>query len=190
MPSRLRRYDEPGHVHFVTVSCYRRLAFFRHDGARNAFIEALRFVRDKHHIRWLGYVVMPEHVHFLVLPEERDAEEPVSISLILHDLKGFSGRVAKRALRDVWKGARTLGTPPMDAWATGDGPKPFWKTRGYDFNVVQEAKVKEKLDYLHGNPVRRGLVHDPEEWCWSSYRYYELGDESVITMDWDGGLPI
>ncbi len=75
MPSRLRRHDEFGQVHFLTISCYRRLQFFRHDGVKLAFIEALRAVRGKHAIRWLGHVVVPEHVHVLVLPQARGGED-------------------------------------------------------------------------------------------------------------------
>ena len=78
----------------------------------------------------------------------------------------------------------------MDAWATGAGPKPFWKPRAYDFNVVAEEKVLEKLGYMHRNPVTRGLVGRPEQWRWSSYRFYELADDSLIRMDWDGVLPL
>jgi putative transposase len=201
MPSRLRRHDEFGHVHFVTASCYRRLQFFRHPGARDAFVETMKVVRDKLRIRWLGYVVMPEHVHFLVLPQAVGAPDVVPISLVLHDLKGLSGKDCKQALRECWRRHGSLGTAVLDAWATagatpasaaaGRAPrKRFWKERGYDFNIIEEDKIVEKLDYMHANPVRRGLVERPEQWRWSSYRYYELGDDSMISMDWDGSLPI
>ena len=190
MPSRLRRHDELGHIHFVTVSCYRRLQFFRHEGVRRSFIDAMHRVRERCALRWLGYVIMPEHVHVLVLPQTRNATEPIAISTVLHDLKGFAGRFGKNALRDMWQRHRSLGTQPLDAWATADGPKPFWKPRGYDFNVVNEHTVIEKLDYIHKNPIRRGLVRRPDQWSWSSYRYYELDDASPIAMDWDGGFPI
>jgi putative transposase len=190
MPGRLRRHDELGHIHFITISCFRRLPFFRHECVRLAFIDAMRRVRDKHLLRWLGYVVMPEHVHLLVLPQTRDATEPIAISTLFHDLKGFAGRLGKQVLRDVWSRDRSLGSRPLDVWATADGPKPLWKPRGYDFNVVNEHTAIEKLDYIHKNPIRRGLVKRADQWSWSSYRYYELGDDSLIAMDWDGGFPI
>ena len=101
MPSRLRRHDEPGHIHFLTFSCFRRLQFFRHDGVKRTFIESMKLVRRKYSIRWLGYVVMPEHVHVLVLPQADGRDEPIPISSILHDLKGASGRLGKKALREV-----------------------------------------------------------------------------------------
>jgi len=190
MPSRLRRHDEFGHIHFITFSCYRRLRFFQDDSIRRTFVDAMRLTREKHGIRWIGYVIMPEHVHLLVLPQVPRTDQPVPISIILQHLKGASGRLGKQALREVWRRKRTLGTRALDTWATGVGEKPFWKPRGYDFNVVDERKVIEKLGYVHANPVRRGLVERAEQWRWSSYRYYELGDDSLIGMDWDGSFPI
>ena len=47
--------------------------------------------------------------------------------------------------------------------------RPFWLPRYYDFNVLTTAKIREKLDYMHNNPVVRGLVPFPEMWLWSSY---------------------
>jgi hypothetical protein len=43
-----------------------------------------------------------------------------------------------------------------------------------------------KLDYCHANPVARGLVNRPEDWMWSSYRFYENMDKTLLQMDWDG----
>jgi hypothetical protein len=44
-----------------------------------------------------------------------------------------------------------------------------------DFNVYSKQKHVEKLRYIHRNPVRRGLVEKPEDWEWSSYRFYLKG---------------
>ena len=78
----------------------------------------------------------------------------------------------------------------LDSWALGSDENRFWKPRGYDFNVHGEDKLVGKIDYIHRNPVRRGLVGRPDQWRWSSFRFYEDGDISPIAMDWDGGYPI
>ena len=190
MPSRLHRHDESGHVHFTTFCCFRRLQFFRHEVVRNAFVGTMKVVRAKLSICWIGYVVMPEHVHILVLPQARGSDRFIPISTLLHDLKGLSGKSCKEALRSVWREKQSLGTRPLDAWAVGAESKRFWKPRGHDFNVTTEAKVIEKMDYMHRNPIRRELVDRPEDWRWSSFRFHERGDDSLIGMDWDGGFPI
>ncbi|MGH9359832.1 MAG: hypothetical protein ACRD1O_11760 [Terriglobia bacterium] len=55
--------------------------------------------------------------------------------------------------------------------------------RFYDMNIWSQTKILEKLDYMHANPVRRRLVEYPEQWAWSSFRYYHLQDASVPAMD-------
>ena len=47
-----------------------------------------------------------------------------------------------------------------------------WQRRFYPYGVYSEKKRLEKLSYMHNNPVKRGLVHSPEEWPWSSFRFY------------------
>jgi putative transposase len=62
--------------------------------------------------------------------------------------------------------------------------RPFWQARYYDFNVFTKKKRIEKLNYIHWNPVKRGLVGNPEDWLWSSYRYYETGVQGRVKISW------
>ena len=61
--------------------------------------------------------------------------------------------------------------------------RPFWLPRYYDFNVVTEDKLREKLNYIHWNPMKRGLVDRPEDWRWSSCHYYQTGEQGRVTID-------
>jgi putative transposase len=60
--------------------------------------------------------------------------------------------------------------------------RPFWTARYYDFNVFTEAKRVEKPRYIHRNPVKRGLVDQPEDWRWSSYRFYQTGEQGRVKI--------
>ena len=59
----------------------------------------------------------------------------------------------------------------------------FWQRRFYDFNVWSAKKLKEKLDYMHANPVKRKLVLHPKAWPWSSWSFYERGESGLIVID-------
>jgi putative transposase len=191
MPTRLRRYDEPGHMHFWTISCYHRLSFFWNDRIKQAPIAGLGHIRETHRICLIGYVIMPEHVHVLLYPQARGSDEPIPISTLLHDFKEFVGREGKRRLREYWRRHARLWSAPLNHWAQGEmGDQPFWNKRGHDFNVYRFRKLQEKLDYCHRNSITRGLVDRPAQWRWSSYRYYEFDDRSVLAMYWDGQWPI
>jgi putative transposase len=67
----------------------------------------------------------------------------------------------------------------------GEVPKrhPFWQARYYDFNVWSDRKRVEKLRYLHRNPVARGLVANPEDWEWGSFRHYLTGLEGRVEIE-------
>jgi putative transposase len=66
--------------------------------------------------------------------------------------------------------------------------RPFWQVRYYDFNVFTEEKRVEKLRYMHRNPVIRGLVENPEDWPWSSFRHYVSGIVGTVEIEseWTG----
>jgi putative transposase len=59
----------------------------------------------------------------------------------------------------------------------------FWLARYYDFNVYTEAKRIEKLEYMHWNPVKRGLVEKPGDWRWSSCHHYQTGEQGRVTIE-------
>jgi REP element-mobilizing transposase RayT len=62
-------------------------------------------------------------------------------------------------------------------------PMPFWQKRFYDFNVRTDKKRTEKLEYMHRNPVERGFVAEPEDWRWSSCRFYLLDEAGSVRVN-------
>jgi len=60
----------------------------------------------------------------------------------------------------------------------------FWQRRYYDFNVYSEEKLREELDYMHMNPVCEKLVAHPRDWPWSSWTFYERGEELLAMDKW------
>ena len=68
--------------------------------------------------------------------------------------------------------------------------RPFWQARYYDFNVFTEPKRVEKLKYMHRNPVTRGLVAEPEQWVWSSFRSHLTGEAGTVEIEspWTAAL--
>lgn len=187
MPTRLRRHDEPGHIHFWTISCYRRLAFFWEDSMKQIVIDALRVLQTRHNICLIAYVVMPEHVHVILYPHARGSDTPIPISKLLHAFKRHVGVRGMNRLRTLWKKHGQLWSRPLNDWAHGKYDKRvLWTARGYDFNITREKTLFQKIDYCHKNPVTRGLVATADQWKWSSFRFYEFGDQRVLPMDWDG----
>lgn len=172
MPSKLKRRYGQGDLHFLTFSCYRRLPLLGSKRARNLFVCALEEVRERYGFQLIGYVVMPEHVHLLI------SEAPKATpSLVLKVLK-------QRVSRDLRRRGRRA--PPGQirfAFDRNDGLPRFWQPRFYDFNVWSAEKRAEKLQYMHMNPVTRGLVKHPKDWPWSSWSFYERGEVGLVHID-------
>jgi putative transposase len=122
----------------------------------------------------IGYVVMPEHVHLLLSePAKRDP------SVVVQVLKQRVSRRLRRRIR-----ARS-STQQLHLWheSATIAHRSFWQRRFYDFNVWSRKKRIEKLNYMHMNPVKRGLVSDPKLWLWSSYRFYQYAEQNLCTPD-------
>ena len=59
----------------------------------------------------------------------------------------------------------------------------IWQARFYDFVVFSEHKRVEKLRYMHRNPVKRGLVLEPQQWAWSSFRHYAYDEPGPVLVN-------
>nr|WP_240907023.1 transposase [Paludisphaera rhizosphaerae] len=134
-------------------------------------IEAIEAARDSHRFHLWAYVLMPEHVHLLIYPITTE----YSIGAVLTSLKQ---PVAKRALLFVRQNAPDFLPRMLDRQPNGKESHRFWQRGGgYDRNAWEPRSVWEMIDYIHANPVRRGLCDRPEDWEWSSASGY-MGSES------------
>jgi putative transposase len=171
MPKNLRRVTGRGDLHFITFCCYQRRALLATAGARNLAVEILGEVRAEYGFALVGYVIMPEHVHLLI--GESGTVSPATAMQV------FKQRVSRRMRgKEYQKEAHA----PSQLNEGGAQLRRFWQRRYYDFNLYTQAKLKEKLEYMHANPVKEKLVEHPRNWPWSSWSYYATG-EGLLKMD-------
>jgi putative transposase len=155
-----RVFDHDQHAHFLTFSCYRRTRLLDDDKTRMAVLDVLATLLSRRNGRCFGYVLMPDHVHAIVwLPGEDQLID------FLKQWKRLASIKIKRILRT---------RPHADAGRMNLAG-PVWQAGYYDFNLYTDHMISHKLDYMHGNPVRAGLVDRPTDWRWSSARHYECG---------------
>jgi len=181
MPRGLRRYYESGQSHFVTFSCYRRKPKFADTRFYDLFPLCLEAMRLRFRMRIYGYVVMPEHVHLLVSEPEHG-----NLAEAMHYLKLSFSKHA-RSLTGAQVSVQTKDANLGHQQALGPN-EPFWQKRYYDRNVRSVREFGIKLRYLHRNPVKRGLVRDPADWKWSSFRHYAFREMGVVEIEseWTG----
>ena len=103
---------------------------------------------------------MPEHVHLLV-------SEPETIGTLADAMHFLKLSFVKRLRALSYK--VDLG--------------PFWQKRYYDRDIRDAREFAAKLDYMHSNPVKRGLVREPGAWQWSSFRHYAFREVGVVEIE-------
>jgi putative transposase len=174
VPKGLKRFYGNGDLHFITASCYRREPLLGTAHRKDLFVKVLERIRQRYEFVVVGYVVMPEHFHLLISEPEKANPSVVIQALKLGVVRGLFPTSPKT--REKWGTLRLFHN-----FAASH----FWQRRFYDFNVWSACKHREKLRYIHRNPVKRGLVESPDQWRWSSFRSYAYGEtRPVIVNDW------
>jgi putative transposase len=124
-------------VYFVTIIAQDRQARFLDERVAIATIESLRKLRNDFRFSVYIYCLMPDHFHGLIGPGESG-----------RTLGGLCGAFKSLSTREYW------------AWYDGK----LWQRQFFDHIVRNHEDFEESLEYIRMNPVRRGLVKDPDDW--------------------------
>jgi putative transposase len=165
----VRHVHEPGHLHELTFSCYRRLPLLTNDPWREGLARSLDEANREARVELVGFVFMPEHLHLLV----HLTDPAQSIGRYLARIKQpFSKQIKEILIRDQSGLLRRLTVRERP----GKTCFRFWQEgSGFDRNLYAPAAIEASLAYIHQNPVRRGLCRHVLDWRWSSAQFY-LGD--------------
>jgi putative transposase len=173
---KVKHYDVPGHAHYLTFSCYRRLPLLSRDRTRLWFVEDLAKARTKHRFDLWAWVIMPEHAHRLICPREIEyrmkkilasINKPVSCKAIQFLHQHASALLEKLTVRNQNRIYHRF-------WQAGPG---------HDANLCEPKAIYDAIEYIHNNPVRRGLVGHATDWLWSSARDWAGLGHPHITVD-------
>ncbi len=169
MRERRRVADDQLYCHFITFSVYRRRRLLELDPPKRILLGVLNFVLEKHVAKCVGFVVMPDHVHVLVwLPKTGE------LSKFMHEWKRQSSLKIRAWYRDE-------ETNYFSKFGEGDK---FWQPKYYSFSIDNQSKLEEKLQYMHNNLVRAGLVDRATDWPWSSARWYASQYSVGVKIEW------
>lgn len=179
---KLRRdSSETGVAFELTFSCYHGFQFLNRDRTREWFVESLQEARNALPFDLWAWVIMPEHVHLLVYPRSGDA----SIGRIRSKVKE---PVARRAIKWLTDHAPDW-LPRITVHEGNRTRRRFWQPGGgHDRNATELATIHAMIEYIHNNPVRRGLVDRATDWEWSSARWY--AGMSPVRIQIDRTLPM
>ena len=147
--SRLRRLVVSDRYFFVTCNLRRERSRLD-NGDFGILAQVFEARRTEHGFLLTAWVFLPDHWHAIV-----GVRHPQTISLVLESIKVSSTRQMNTQRKESGR---------------------LWQGRFFDRALRTVKEYHETIDYIHWNPVRRGLVGSPGEWAWSSYGDYATED--------------
>jgi putative transposase len=137
-----------GAVYIVTASTYGKRLYMAPDHRKRFWWETLIRVMEREGWKLIAWVVLSNHYHVLMQAPETGAER---LPVLIGDLHRFTAR--------RWN--EEEGTSGRRVWWN------YWDTC-----ITYERSYYARLNYIHWNPVRHGVVKSPEDYEFSSYRFY------------------
>lgn len=165
--------DQPN-SHFITFNCKGRRNLLVTPRAKQIVIHVLcgLVTRDRVHVS--GFVIMPDHVHALLWLED-DRE----VSKVIQAWKSLSSRYLKVYYDEARPDLLEFLKHEKDHREVIS----FWERKYYNFDLYTPQKLREKLNYMHENPVRKGLAVTAQDYKWSSAPWYYLQRSVGVRID-------
>jgi len=181
MRSRNRRdFEIHGEVYFITSTVVGFINVFDHAPVCEIFVDCLRFCQERGDFILLAWVLMPNHFHLIVKRAENK-----NISNVIGNLKRYTARQIGQLSAD--RGMRqTLDRLRRAASLESGKGTAIWKPRFDSLVIVSEDTLRQKIEYIHMNAVRKGLVSEPWQWRYSSAAAYagNKGIDVPVDSDW------
>jgi len=180
MTNSYRVFTDQHYAYFIAWTVVEWLPLFDQGSYRKIVLDALYYLRRNKNTQLNAFVVMPTHLHAILWPEI-----DVSLSDVTRDFKRFTSREISREAKlqnamefiEVFKRARNENraqdVSTYQVWQEGSHPEA----------IFTEKFARQKMDYIHMNPIRDGLVEEATEWPYSSAKAYVLGEETYPPID-------
>jgi putative transposase len=171
------RIFEDEYPYFMTCTIVGWVPIFTRPEAVQIVFDSWSFLKKEKAFCLYGYVVLENHLHLVAsaptLSNVMKSFKMYTARQIIDLLEAHGATVLLRQLRALK--LRHKVESDYQVWEEGSKPK----------QVVSDAMMRQKLEYMHNNPVKRGYVDDPLHWRYSSARNYtgQAGLVDVIT-DW------
>jgi putative transposase len=153
--------------HFITCTTLNGIAIFGNTDVAQIVIHSIKFMVENQRLTLHGWVNMENHLHLIA--------SALNLSKEIHDFKSFTARSIIDFLKDNHFGSLLDQFKTFKKEHKIHQEYQFWEEGSHPEMVLNMEMLKQKMDYIHYNPVRRGYVEDPSYWRYSSYMDYHEG---------------
>lgn len=154
-------------IEFFTATCLNWQPLLLPDERKNILIESLKFMVNDNRIWLYGFVIMPNHIHLMWRRQDAWVSKSTEQIFLKFTAQQIKFRLLKSAPIELEQYRSTQH----------DRIYHFWERRPYKATMYNRKVASQKIDYMHYNPVRADLCKLPEEYKYSSYKFYELNKD-------------
>ena len=175
-----RIFTDMHYAYFVTWTLVDWVNLFDKELYRNIVLESLNYLPIEKKTQLNAFVVMPSHIHAILWPEIE-----INLSDVIRDFKRFTSRkISQEAeTRNATESLKVFEKARSENRAQDVSKYQVWQEGSHPEAIFTEKFARQKMDYIHMNPVKAGLVKTADEWPYSSARAYLLSEETYPATD-------
>jgi putative transposase len=166
------------HPQFITITVFEWKHLLKPDKYKELILDSLEFLVKEKRVEVYGFVIMSNHFHLIWQIQEPHRREAVQ--------RDFLKYVAQQIKFDLIDNhPEVLKHFQVNKQ---DRKCQFWKRNALSTDLYSSDVLTQKLDYIHDNPVKAGLCQLPEDYYFSSARFYlQNKNEFGFLSHYDGG---
>ena len=161
------------HPHFITATTVNWIPVFAIPTAVEILYESLRYLQASDGLNLYGYVIMENHLHLIAAASD--------LSGVIRRFKSYTARRIIDFLGENGYKGLLSQLNHFKSHHRIDSKSQLWQEGSHPKQIQNEDMMRQKLDYMHCNPVRRGYIDDPLAWRYSSARNY-VKQEGLIEV--------
>ena len=172
MGTKYKIHNQQG-LYFLTFKVVGWIGVLTRKRYRDILINSLKYCQKNKGLRLYAYVIMSNHVHLVAA-----ANEGYELSNILRDFKKFTAQQILKSIKEESENRREWMLYLFEYFGkrnTNNRKYQFWGQDNHPIELWSEPVSGQKINYIHNNPVRAGLVAEPEHYLYSSASNYISG---------------
>jgi len=178
--SRKYKFHNESGVYFVSFATVYWIDVFTRQLYFDILSDSIQYCRSEKGMEVYAYCFMPNHVHFIFRSANEDP------SGLLRDFKKYTSKKIIEAIKNNSQESRKDWLLSMFEKAGGEKSNvskyQFWQHHNKPIELWSETVIKQKIDYIHNNPMESGFVTDAIDWKYSSARNFQ-DDHTILEID-------
>ena len=165
----------PDGIYFITSSIVNWIPVFTSDKYYSIIIENLKFYQKNEGLKIFAYVLLNNHFHLIVSCKE--------LIKMMQSFKKFTAKEIINNLKEDGKTNLLLKFHQLKKSYKTTSSHQIWQEGYFPKEMISIIELRQKIDYMHLNPIRKGYVKNPEDWVYSSATDYLTNRKGLIELD-------